>query len=325
MSLRSQPARSSCRTISALPCVFILVAAISARAQSPDRSVDRADLFGQAPSFGDPLYDPVTGTDSGHAAASPNDPDLGVQAILKRQEHYRAFTVSAAMPIFYTSNVALVRSGEQDDLVYAPALGISYAPHFTKSLYGAFSVGQQQFWYNKFREFDFGSLDVRAGLIGALPQLHNLQLSAQYNYSRLTTSDHIEEEFFASHGLFFNAELPFRIGRAQQATIGVETNVSLAADPEQPRRHDADVYVAYGVNLTRDLTVSAAGRVAVRDYIEGDRTDLSEILALTATYRFTKWLSASATSTLASNQSNQSVFDYEVANVGGAVAVALRF
>ena len=49
------------------------------------------------------------------------------------------------------------------------------------------------------------------------------------------------------------------------------------------------------------------------------------ILGLTATYRFNKWLSASATSTLATNDSDQSVFDYDVANVGGAVAVTFQF
>ncbi len=66
-------------------------------------------------------------------------------------------------------------------------------------------------------------------------------------------------------------------------------------------------------------------RIAVRDYVAGDRTDVSEILGLTATYRFTKWLSASATSTLASNQSNQEVFDYDVANVGAALSLVFRF
>ena len=63
----------------------------------------------------------------------------------------------------------------------------------------------------------------------------------------------------------------------------------------------------------------------VRDYWDTDRTDVSEILALTANYRVNKFLTVSAVSTLAANQSNQSVFDYKVANLGGAVAFSVKF
>ncbi len=145
-------------------------------------------------------------------------------------------------------------------------------------------------------------------------------MRAEYNYNRLTEHE-FDGEFYSNHSIALTAELPFRIGRAQQVGIGVDTNVSVASDPQSPRRHEFNGYVGYTVNLTRSLTASAVARAAVRDYVEGDRTDVSEILGLTATYRFTKWLSASATSTLAWNQSNQSVFDYDVANVGGAVSV----
>ena len=227
--------------------------------------------------------------------------------------------------MFYTSNVALARTDERGDFIFAPAVGISYAPHITQTLYGAFSVGQQQFYYNRYGEFDFGSFDFRAGLNYSLPTLHDLQLHAEYNFNRLTASHDLGDEFFTDHSLFLSAELPFRIGRAQQVAIGAETNISLYAEEAAPRRHDFDVYVGYSANLTRSLSVNAVGRVAVRDYVEGDRDDVSEILALSATYRFTKWLSASASSTLAANQSNHSVFDYQVANFGGAVAVSLRF
>ena len=63
----------------------------------------------------------------------------------------------------------------------------------------------------------------------------------------------------------------------------------------------------------------------VRDYWDTDRTDVNEILALTANYRVNKYLTVSAVSTLAANQSNHSVFDYKVANLGGAVAILAKF
>ena len=66
-------------------------------------------------------------------------------------------------------------------------------------------------------------------------------------------------------------------------------------------------------------------RFVVRQYYEGGRDDISEILALTANYRVNKYLTVSAVSTLAASQSNQSVFDYQVANLGGAVALQVKF
>jgi hypothetical protein len=306
-----------------LLCLALCAGIGSALAQST-QSIDQAALLRNPSTFSADPYDAVTGTDDSHAAASPNDADLGEQAILKRQERYRAFTVSLSTPFFYTSNVALTRTGEVSDFVFAPAVGVSYAPHLTKTLYATFSVGQQEFYYDRYDEFNFGSFDARAGLSYQLPQAHDLLLSAEYCFNRLTT-DAFGDEFYSNHSLLLSAQVPFRIGRAQQFALGAEANISLVADPEQPRRHDIDAFVGYSANLTRALTVTAVGRLAVRDYVQGDRTDISEILALTATYRFTKWLSASATSTLAASQSNHSVFNYEVANLGGAVSLGWRF
>ena len=71
--------------------------------------------------------------------------------------------------------------------------------------------------------------------------------------------------------------------------------------------------------------MSAVGRVFVRDYLSIDRNDVSEILALTVNYRINKYFSAGVASTLASSQSSKSVFDYDVANVGGALSFIFHF
>lgn len=319
---RSRVASIALRVTAAAAACLALA---TAHGQSPEtRDIDRARLLQPPPALSDDPYDPITGTDGSHAAASPNDPDLGEQAILKREERYRAFTVSLAAPVFYTSNVALVRRGEEGDLLIAPEFGITFAPRITKTLFATFSLEQQQFYYNRFPELDFGSFDARAGLTYNLPQAHNLTLRAEYAFNRLTAGDSFDE-FFWHHALAVSAELPFRIGRAQQVSLGTTASISLDADVDAARRHDFDAYVGYSANLTRSLTISVVGRLVFRDYVQGERHDFSEVLAIAATYRFTKWLSASATSTLAWSQSNQSVFDYEVANVGAALALSYRF
>ncbi|MEY2542744.1 MAG: putative beta-barrel porin 2, partial [Verrucomicrobiota bacterium] len=294
-------------------------------AQGPtSQDVDRAQLLQDQtqPPFGTSTSS--EGIQDGHAASSPNDADIGEQEILKRTTEYRPLYVALATPIFYTSNVALTRSGEMSDVVIAPMAAMYYQPQIMKTLYGNFGAREQVFYYGSNHAFDFGSLDVEAGLNYFMPQFHNLILRAEYDFNRLTFDDRLGDEFFSNHGLIFNAELPFRFSRAQQLAVGVNTNISVAADHQSPRRNDYEGYVAYSMNLTRAFSVNAAGRVVARDYHQNGRTDVSEILSATATYRLTDWCSISAISSFAHSDSNKDVFDYNVANVGGAIALSAR-
>ena len=283
-------------------------------------SVDRARLTqSQAPDIS------PEGVEGGHAVSSPNDADLGEQQILKRVDRYQPFTVSVGMPFYWTSNVALARSGERSDFIEAPVAGIYYEPRITQTLYGLVDVREQLFFYDKYDNFNVGAFDVDVGLSCFLPQMDNLILRAQYNYNRLTMKDSFDD-FFSNHALIFNAEVPVRLGRAQQISFGTTAHISLTADPEAPRRNDYEAYVGYTANLTRAFNVNAVGRFVIRDYYHQDsRVDVSEVLSVTANYRVTKYFTASALSTLAASQSNHSVFDYNVANVGGALSLAIKF
>jgi hypothetical protein len=285
---------------------------------------DRSQLLRSSPPPTADPYSEENGVDNGRAAESPNDADIGEQEILKRIERYEPFTATVATPFYYTSNVGLTRRGELGDVLIAPVAGVTYAPRFTSTLYGSFSVVRQEFYYDKYTALDFGSFDFRAGLTYILPKAHNLVLHAEYDYNRLTFSNSFND-FFINHSIFLSAELPFRFGRAQQVSLGVDTNVSLDSSPSIPQRDEFDVYLGYAVSLTRSLSFGAVGRVYVRDYRNISRTDVSEVFALTANYRITKYFSAGAASTLAWSQSSKSVFDYNVANVGGALSLTFKF
>jgi hypothetical protein len=287
--------------------------------------IDRAQLTqSQQPSPFVPGSTPE-GVQDGHVAPSPNDADLGEQEILKRSERYQPFTASVSLPIYWTSNVALTKNNENSDVIEAPTAGLYYEPRFTRTFYGLIDVREQLFYYDKYDSFNFGAFDIDVGLSYFLPQLDNLTLRLAYNYDRLTTKDSFDD-FFSNHALIFNAEVPFRFGRAQQLTVGAGANISLTAEPEPPRRNDYEAYVGYAVALTRSFSVNGLGRLVVRDYYHQDsRTDISEILSVTANYRVTKFLTASALSSFAASQSNHGIFDYEVANVGGAIALSIKF
>lgn len=304
---------------------FFVAMIATSLAQSPiSQNVDRAQLLrNQQPGLRDGSPSSGDGAD-GEAVASPNDPDLGEQAILKRADEYQPWTLLVTAPISYTSNVALVRTGEEGDALFTPNFGINYAPRITKTLFASFSLGQQYFFYDRFSGLNFGSFDARAGLFYTLPQFHNLSLRADYAYNRLTSGDSFDG-FYSSHSLNFGAEIPFRFGRAQQLSVGVDASFNIASDPDEPGRHDFSTFVAYSVNVTRALNVNAVARLAIRDYTETDRTDVSGIFALSANYRLTRWLSLSASGSYAINDSNRDVFDYEVANIGGALSVTFKF
>jgi hypothetical protein len=307
---------------------FVCVAAAFAGsplavAQTPDQAQDRRDLLRAqpTPTYGAPA---PSGEEGGYAIASPSDKDLGEQQILKRREEYQPFSFSASVPIYYTSNVALVNDGEEGDALFAPAVAFTYQPRLTKTLYAEIGVAQQWFLYDCFSELNFASFDGIAGLAYYIPQFHNLSLRVRYDYNRLTDTDDYDE-FFVNHSYILSANMPFRIGRAQQIAIGSDIELSFWSHPDAPRRNDYSFYVGYSVNLSRSFSIDASARVAVRDYHVGDRTDVSEILALSANYRIREWFVLSFLSSFAWNQSDRDVFDYSVANVGGGAALTVRF
>ena len=182
----------------------------------------------QAPSAF-PSTVPPTGAEGGNVAAAPGDADLGEQQILKRTDEYQPFTISAGAPFYWTSNVALTRSGEQSDFVVAPAVAAFYEPRITNTLYGLIDVREQLFYYDRFDNFNFGSFDVEVGLRYLVPQWHNLLLRLEYDYNRLTEKNSFAA-FFQNHAIIIDAGIPFQFGRAQTLTLGADLNISIAAE-----------------------------------------------------------------------------------------------
>jgi hypothetical protein len=308
----------------ALICITVLsIFASRICAQSVTTSPERADVL-------QPQTQPLYGTSpdgfvDGHAVETPNDPDIGQQELVRPETQYQPFSFSIGTPVFYTSNVALTPHNEKGDVVFAPVAAFFYDPQIARNLYAHLGAREQIFYYGKYSAFNFGSLDCEAGLSYFLPQLHDVVLRAWYDFNRLTFDDRLGDEFFSDHRIILNAEIPFRFGRAQQISVGVDANLSVGADHQFPRRNDYEEYIAYSAGLSRSFSIQAVGRFVVRDYHQNGRNDVSEIISAAATYRFNNLLSISAISSYAHNDSNQDVFDYDVGSVGGAVELGVRF
>ena len=321
---RRMPNRfQSAGTAVLIGCALFFATQHSSFAQASN--VDRAQILQSETQPGVGANGTPEGIQDGHAATSPNDADLGEQQILKRVEEYKPFTIMVSTPVFYTSNVALTNRGEVSDVVAAPLAAFYYQPRLTPTLYGLIDVRQQLFYYGTYHSFDFGSMDVEAGLSYYLPQFHNLVLRGEYDFNRLTMCDRNFDEFFSNQGIIFNAEVPFRFGRAQLLALGTDANISAGADHQSPRRNDYEGYANYSVHLARAFSIDSSGRIVVRDYHQNDRTDVSEILSVSANYQLTNWWTVSAISSFAHSDSNQDVFDYNVANLGGGITLTVKF
>src|SRR4029077_7670339 len=127
-------------------CVLVFTSANEGSAQTANQAqVTRAQALSPFPATV-----PPSGAEGGNVASAPGDADLGEQQILKRVEEYQPFTISAGAPFYWTSNVALTRSGEQSDFVVAPAVAAFYEPRITSTLYGLIDVREQLFYYDRF-------------------------------------------------------------------------------------------------------------------------------------------------------------------------------
>src|SRR4029450_4529011 len=103
----------TCRNLTIVLCLVTgMLVCVKAMGQTGQTSqaVDRSQIFRSEPSIipGEPISQ--SSSAFGYAAPSANDADLGVQAILKRQEQYQPFSFSVSLPFYWTSNVALVRT-----------------------------------------------------------------------------------------------------------------------------------------------------------------------------------------------------------------------
>ena len=83
--------------------LLIATALAAPAARGQNSAADRARLVSsQSPTFTPSPNVNANGVDQNYAASTPNDSDLGEQAILKRADEYQPFTLEAGVPVYYT-------------------------------------------------------------------------------------------------------------------------------------------------------------------------------------------------------------------------------
>jgi len=303
---------------------FALIPARDAGAQQTDAAqaaIEQNRLFQTTPGLRDePQYE---GYDAEAAPATPGDPDLGVQQILKRKDSYQPFRVMGSLEAFYTNNVALVKNGTEDDAYMVGTVGAAWVPKINDRFYGELSATQQFFRYDTFDSLDFDSLNLGGGLTHYWPQIGNIATTARYNYNRLTDADR-GKEFFRNHQASLNAAKTFAHTRNLFTFVDATALFSFS-DPYASQRWEYSASGGVFGRITRAWDAQASYRLALYDYFAEGRDDLNQSLNLQTSYHFTKWARIGATTTFSFNNSTQPVFDYDAINTGGGVYLNLKF
>jgi hypothetical protein len=254
--------------------------------------------------------------------ATPGDPDLGQQVILRKREKVTPFTLFANTSAFYTNNAALTDEFTVDDYFFVAEAGVSYQRQIVRDLYAETTIRQAVFRYAEYEALDFESLNVGAGLTYIVRPLWGIALTARYNYNRLTDGQE-HDEFFTNQTLTLNVLKTFELSKAHYFYAGY-SSVFGWSDPVAPQRDEHGIFAGYRANLTRSLAAEVFYRGAYFDYVN-DRGDWNQTLALSFRWEPAKWISLSLSASLGFNNSNRDVFDYEVFNGGLGLAGNITF
>jgi hypothetical protein len=296
------------------------------RAQSPNQNaaVQQARIFMDRPdavtSRTERLEAPVDSVTGEQAAA---DADIGEQWMLRENLPANPFRARASFSLFYTDNVALTRRSMLEDGFAVADVGLNY----TRPLGSDWSLGvdvQQSFFrYDRYREFDFESLNFGLGLTYQARQVGNIIFGLQYGLNRLTSGS-ADDQLYLGNNFSLVATKIVPVTSAGMVEFTGALGYTFA-DPEDLERAELRFGVAYSLRIARNFVATSAVRLELYDYAEEGRTDLLQSLALGARYELTRWMYLSASVAIARNISTERVFSYRAVNAGVTLAAQIEF
>jgi hypothetical protein len=250
------------------------------------------------------------------------DESFGKQQILKTQEKVRDFVVSGDASVFYTSNVALTRRDEIGDVFLVAGAGMSWTPRVNNELQMLFGARASIFRYYDTSELDFQSVGGGIGAVWTPRNAWGIGLIARYDFTELI--DRHSNELLQDHEFSLDAQKIMVLGRSHALSFDVIGSAGIS-DPFSEQRDQIGFAIGYHLQVTRNLVADLGYRHSWYFYNDGGRTDLNQVFSLALRYYVTKWAAIEAFVSGATNNSNRSVFDYDVFNTGGGLGLTIRF
>ena len=298
---------------------------LRALAQGPaaGAQIDQARQF-SSPVAPLDLPTPLLGeTQIPEATAAPDDA-FGAQVIFKRVVRPTPFTAFAEVSAFFTNNVALARRDTLDDKFLVIAAGAGYSRPVGFDLRFEMSVRASLYRYAEYRELDFQSVDVSAGVVWSPPALHGTEVALRYLFTDLTAAES-QDEIYRNHAVLLGVQKVIPFSAAHAAYFGASGQWSWS-DPAEPGRDEYVAFAGYHMDATRHIGADLSYRYGYFVYREADgRQDQNHTFSLTLRYAPVEWFAISANSFLGINRSNRSAFDYELWNAGVGLQFSLKF
>ncbi len=324
------PTTSRPPTAAALALTFLLAAGSSS-------AQNRVDAARQASTPGsDAILTDGATTGTGPSELAPKmegDSEFGVQRIIYRRSNWEPFSVNFDLGAYYTSNVALVDQGAEDDFFLRSGLRLGWTPQIKGGLFFSTSVGDDIYRYADATFFDFDLLSADAGFIYATPQqgtafdplLGDLITYVRYSYYRIADPWNWGDDVFDNHSIVAGFQKTWRISRGHQAYFGVNADWSIDASRPEPQRDEYSAFVGYRIKWTSALESNLSYRAAWYDYEAYGRDDFNQVVALGLTWKFNDWVSLNASVSGTFNNSDINALDYEAFNTGVTLAVQAKW
>lgn len=308
--------------------LFSLCGTITALPQEASRTQSRAvDSMRSQANLADHTKSKKASTIDSYDKPAPKmkgDDEFGEQMILARRAHVEPWTLGMDAQFFYTNNVALTPTQPLDETYLRTGFYAQYANRIVGDWFMDASVSSYWFLHSRYDFFDFHLLRSEIGVTRKLPWLNDAFASVHYYWFHIADTE-FQHSIFQNHMVNLNVQKIWKISRGQQFTLGLSADLSLAAQPSGPGRHELSLYAGHSLRLTEKWTIQSGLRAGYFHYPEMGRSDTNLGLTIGLSYALRDWakLTFSAAGTI--NRSNQSTFDYHNFATGLGVSFQVSF
>ncbi|HOV90295.1 MAG TPA: hypothetical protein PKW07_06235 [Syntrophorhabdaceae bacterium] len=306
-------------------CIFILISpAFTQTSPTPQIDLEKQIELDEFSRSGLRAIDILSQEEIGTTAPpTPGEDAMGQQVILKRKAKYQPFSAFGNIGWNWTSNVALTKDNPQDDNYFLTTTGISYQPIIHPNLLGEITAMYQWFRYDRFTDMNFDSFNTGAGLTYVIPELDQLAISARYNYNRLTDGN-ARGEYYRNNSITLGLFKMFPLARAHYIYAAYSSQFGFS-DPKVYQRDYHSLVSGYYLDITSKWSFEGSLRISYIPYAENGREDYNESVTLVIGYKPKPWININFSALAAFNQSNQSVFEYNMVNISPNISVKIKF
>jgi len=257
------------------------------------------------------------------ATSSPADPDLGEQLLLTPAQQYRPFSFGTGYSTTWTSNAFYTPSSPSSDVLMSAFAEAIALPHLGANYFLEGSANLTGYRYFRNPVLDFNSLEATAGFLKIFREFHDVGLYARYEFTYLFATD--GGDLLTEHSLVTGLRKTFQFSRANSLFVAAEADFAVGGDPGYALANNYSVFAAHQLEWSRSFQTSLFYQANVYDFLDNGRADLRNSGGLNFGFKPVNWLTISATTWLGWNASNQSEYNYFVANLGGSINASINF